>query len=136
MLSTGRLHHAIAIAEEAHKGQVDKRGRPYITHCERVADAQSGTDEKIIAYLHDVIEKGEGWTLTRLAGEGFSDDVIVAVDALSRRMGEGQEAFFHRTTANPLARPVKKADLEDHIAEAKAMGGDAQQYERDLQLLV
>jgi (p)ppGpp synthase/HD superfamily hydrolase len=135
MLGAGRLNHAIAIAETAHHGQTDKLGRPYFGHCQRVADVQSDSDEKIIAYLHDVVEKGPGWTLTRLAGEGFSQAIITAVDALTKRHGESDDAFVRRAMANQLARPVKKADLEDNLTQVRQQGGDTEKYERGLFLI-
>src|SRR4051794_36028950 len=53
------LAHAVEIAEQAHAGQTDKAGEPYIEHLERVAASVDGLDEKIVAYLHDLLEKGE-----------------------------------------------------------------------------
>ncbi|TIR41906.1 MAG: HD domain-containing protein, partial [Mesorhizobium sp.] len=80
------LYQAAKIAEEAHRGQKDKTGRPFIEHLRRVADAVETLDEKTVAYLHDVVEKGEGWTLDRLEAEGFGFPVVAAVDALTKRM--------------------------------------------------
>ncbi len=57
MSSTTALDHAIEVASKAHAGQTDKLGNPYIQHCRRVAFAVSGQDRKIVAYLHDVVEK-------------------------------------------------------------------------------
>jgi hypothetical protein len=50
------LERAIAIATEAHTGQVDKAGTPYIAHPLRVIENVSTMDEKIVAALHDVVE--------------------------------------------------------------------------------
>jgi len=45
------------LALEAHAGQVDKAGHPYIGHVGRVAAAVRGDDEaEAVAWLHDVIE--------------------------------------------------------------------------------
>lgn len=78
------------IALVAHHGQVDKSGRPYFDHVQRVANGVDGHDEKIVAYLHDVVEKSENWTLDRLAEEGFSVEIVAAVDVNApgeRRLG-------------------------------------------------
>ncbi len=32
-------------------------GEPYFSHCKRVADAVEGDDERIVGFLHDVVEK-------------------------------------------------------------------------------
>ena len=37
--------------------------------------------------------------------------------------------------ANPLALPVKRADLEDNLQQALASGGDAERYRHGLDLL-
>lgn len=50
------LERAIAIAAEGHAGQTDKAGQPYILHPIRVMLRVSGTNERIAAILHDVVE--------------------------------------------------------------------------------
>jgi (p)ppGpp synthase/HD superfamily hydrolase len=125
---------AVRIATNAHRGQTGKDGRPYIEHCERVA-MRVEPSLRPIAYLHDVIEKSEGWTLERLRLDAFPEDVISAVDALTRRSSEDDEAFVRRAAANPLALPVKKADLEDNLQQALRNGEDAGKYRRGLEIL-
>ncbi|MDG4882988.1 HD domain-containing protein [Mesorhizobium sp. WSM4884] len=129
------LYQAAKIAEDVHRGQKDKTGRPYIEHVRRVADAVETLDEKTVAYLHDVVEKGEGWTLERLEMAGFGFPVVAAVDALTRRLDEGERAFISRAAANPLARPVKQADLRDNLWQARQMGIEPRKYETGLRLL-
>ncbi|WFP61499.1 HD domain-containing protein [Mesorhizobium sp. WSM4904] len=129
------LYQAAKIAEDVHRGQKDKTGRPYIEHVRRVADAVETLDEKTVAYLHDVVEKGEGWTLERLETAGFGFPVVAAVDALTRRLDEGERAFISRAAANPLARPVKQADLRDNLWQARQMGIEPRKYETGLRLL-
>ena len=51
------LQHAIQVASEAHGGQMDKTGHPYVEHCRRVADLVATEEEQIVAYLHDIPEK-------------------------------------------------------------------------------
>lgn len=108
------LARADSIAEEAHAGQVDKAGAPYVTHPRRVAASVAGTTAKVVALLHDVVEDGPGWTLERLKAEGFSDEVVAAVDALTHRDGEDYFDAVRRAGANPIAREVKLADLADN----------------------
>jgi hypothetical protein len=82
-----------------------------------------------------VPEKASAWTLDRLKEEGFSQAVIAAVDALTKREGEEEEHFVRRAISNPLARPVKKADLEDNLDQAQRSGGDTSKYERGLAII-
>ncbi|OHV89615.1 HD domain-containing protein [Mesorhizobium sp. ORS 3428] len=129
------LHRAAKIAKQAHRGQRDKTGRPYIEHLRRVADAVETLDEKTVAYLHDVVEKGEGWSLRRLEAAGFGSRVVVAVDALTRRMDEGEHTFICRAASNPLSLPVKVADLKDNLWQAHQAGIAPTRYEEGLRLL-
>jgi len=109
-------------------------GEPYYLHCNRVAAAVSTIYEKIVAYLHDVVEKG-GWSIERLKAEGCSDPVVFAVDALTKREGESDEAFVHRVASDRLARPVKEADLEDNLKQAQTAGIEAAKYVEGLNTL-
>ncbi|OWV96126.1 metal-dependent phosphohydrolase [Rhizobium sp. R72] len=129
------LDQAIQIALAAHDGQVDKVGRPYFEHCQRVALLVSGEEAQTVAYLHDIVEKGKGWTLDRLKEEGFPAPIISAVDALTQRPDEPDEAFVRRAAANPLALPVKQADLEDNLWQVDQTGGNAQKYRRGLKIV-
>ena len=106
---------ARAIAEAAHRGQVDKAGAPYVAHPTRVAAALEDPLARCVAYLHDVVEDCPGWTLARLAAEGMPPAVVAAVDALTKRAGEDNEAYLARVLANPLAVRVKIADLRDNM---------------------
>jgi hypothetical protein len=56
-----------------------------------------------------------GVSSTELAGEGFSKEIITAIEALTRRGGESYTDFVRRAAANPIARVVKIADLEDNL---------------------
>jgi len=56
------LEKAIKIAVEAHMGQVDKGGNPYILHPLRVMLSLNSEEERIVGVLHDVVEDCEGWT--------------------------------------------------------------------------
>ena len=108
------LEKAIQCAVKAHAGQKDKAGAPYILHPLRIMmkmDSQAGM---IAAMLHDVVEDSSV-TLADLRAEGFSDEVIAAVDHLTRREGEAYEIFINRLRHNPLAVKVKLADLEDNM---------------------
>jgi len=116
------LEHAIAIATEAHRGQRDKAGAPYVLHPLRVMLALDRTVERIVGVLHDVVEDGgSDWTFERLAAEGFAADVIDALRLVTKRpedQGDDLDTylrFVRRTLANPIARRVKIADICDNL---------------------
>lgn len=107
------LERAIALAAIAHEGQIDKVGAPYILHVLRVMLRLTTPEERMAAALHDVVEDC-GWTLDRLRAEGFPEEVIAGIDAVTRRDSESYEEFVLRAKAHPIGRRVKMADLEDN----------------------
>jgi (p)ppGpp synthase/HD superfamily hydrolase len=108
------LDRAIAIAAEAHAGQEDWGGEPYVLHPLRIMLRVSTNDERIVAVLHDVCEDNPEWTFDRLREEGFTDHVITALQSVTKHQGEEYEAFVRRAAANPIGRTVKLADLNDN----------------------
>ncbi|CAM4093142.1 HD domain-containing protein [Corallococcus exiguus] len=108
------LEDAIALAVAAHQGQRDKAGQPYILHPMRVMLRLASDAERTVAILHDVVEDTP-YTLERLRGMGYPEDVLSALDCLTKREGESYEAFIERLRPHPLARRVKLADLEDNM---------------------
>jgi len=109
------LDRAIAIAADAHAYLVDKGGQPYILHPLRLVLALNDPTDRIVAALHDVVEDCADWPFARLADEGFSVEVLEAVNALTRKDGESYDDFIARAGANPIARRVKLADLDDNM---------------------
>ena len=110
----GLLEKAIRIAVEAHAGQMDKSGRPYILHPLRVMLRGRTDEEMIVGILHDVVEDTP-WTLAALRKEGFRTPVLKALDCLTKRENEDYQDFIRRLASNRLARRVKIADLEANM---------------------
>lgn len=108
------LERAISIAAQAHSGQVDKAGQPYILHPLRVMLQMTSQDERVAAVLHDVVED-TSITIEQLATEGFSDAVLEAVEALTKRPGESRLAAAARAAKNKVARAVKLADNAENM---------------------
>lgn len=109
----GTLDKAIAIATRAHFGQRDKAGAPYVLHPLRVMLSLSTPEERIVGVLHDVVED-TSVTVGELRAEGFSDEVLAALDAVTKREGEEYMDFVVRAAANPIGKRVKLADLKDN----------------------
>lgn len=108
------IEDAIELAVKSHRGQTDKYDQPYILHVLGVAGRCRSVEEKVVAFLHDVVEDTDT-TFDDLRACGFSERIVAAVDCLTRRSGEGYDAFVERIAPNPLARAVKLADLEDNM---------------------
>ena len=123
------LEKAIKIAVEAHTGQVDKGGNPYILHPLRVMLSLDSEEERIVGVLHDVVEDCEGWTWERLKEQGCSDEIIEALQSVSKTPKEEAEyrslpedeklghylEFIQRAKANKIGRNVKAADIRDNL---------------------
>lgn len=110
-----KLERAIEIAVEAHAGQVDRNGAPYILHPLRVMAQMESNEERIVAVLHDVVEDNPAWSFARLREEGFGEAVMVALEHVTKREGEAYADFVGRSAQRPLARRVKLADLRDNM---------------------
>lgn len=108
------IEDAIALALQAHRGQLDRAGQPYILHPLRVMMLVSGIEARIVAVLHDVVEDTPT-TLDDLRALGYSEAIVTAVDHLTRRDDETYEQFIERIKPHPLARHVKLADLMDNM---------------------
>lgn len=108
------LESAIQLAAEAHSGQQDKAGKPYILHPIRVMLSVSTTDEQIAAILHDTVED-TSVTFEQLSEAGFSAEIISAVRALTKLDGESRIDAARRAAKHPIARQVKLADVKDNL---------------------
>ncbi|CRD52733.1 phosphohydrolase [Stenotrophomonas indicatrix] len=122
------VERARMLALEAHAGQVDKAGHPYIGHVGRVAAAVRGDDEaEVVAWLHDVIEDCPAF-----AGQvqAFPAPLQDAVRLLSRTPAADADTYYARISADPLALKVKLADIADNADEARLASLDAATAER------
>ncbi|MDY5372213.1 MAG: HD domain-containing protein [Eggerthellaceae bacterium] len=110
MFETELTLRALEIATQAHAGQTDKAGQPYIDHPIHVAEAMETEDETVVALLHDVVEDSS-WTLDDLAKEGFTGEQVEAVAALTHGPGVTYFEYIRSIKQDPLATAVKIADL-------------------------
>ncbi|MEJ7576205.1 MAG: HD domain-containing protein [Pyrinomonadaceae bacterium] len=108
------LEDAIFIALQVHEGQKDKAGSSYILHPLRLMLRMKTEEEMMAAVLHDIIEDSS-WTIEQLRDKGFPENVLAAVECLTRRDDETYEQFIERVRTNPVARRAKIADLEDNM---------------------
>lgn len=109
MVYTINTQKAMRIAYEAHHGQVDKSGVPYIYHPIHLAEQMQTEEECIVALLHDVVEDTE-ITFEQLEKE-FSDTVIQALKLLTHDKSTDYMEYVRNLKHNPIARKVKLADL-------------------------
>jgi len=117
------LSAAIRIAINAHDGQYDRGGMPYILHPLRVMSFLKSSDEELqtIAVLHDVVEDSTvtWWDLREAA---MSERVISAVRALTKIPGQSYDEYRDAVFSNRDAMIVKLADLR-HNTDIRRLKG-------------
>lgn len=131
-----QLAKAVILARKAHRGQLDKTGLPYIEHPMRVMDSVPGIEQKIVAVLHDVVED-TSVTLDDLRRFGFEEELVQAVDSVTRRKGETYREFTLRAKQNRIGRTIKIADIRDNMKRMKGLPeseqvGMTKRYEKAL----
>lgn len=122
---------ASRLAEEAHAGQVDRAGQPYTEHVFAVRDllAVHGDRARMAGVLHDVLEDTP-LTSADLRARGCPEEVVRAVESVTRRRGEPYEDLVRRAAADPLGRLVKLADNAHNSDEERLAVLPAEQAAR------
>lgn len=123
------IERAIEIAANAHAGQRDKAGQPYIFHPLRVMFRVNGEHEQMAAVLHDVVED-TAITIDDLAREGFPSEVLRAIAALTKLPGETRLEAAARAAADPIARKVKLADNAENMDLSRIPNPTEKDYAR------
>jgi peptidyl-tRNA hydrolase len=114
------------VAHYSHVGQRTRFDELVVEHVERVA-ARVESEAQSIAYLHDVVEH-TGTPITELREAGLTPLEAEALELLTRAPDEPFEAHVLRIAhargpAGDLARAVKLADLDDHLAHTQIPDG-------------
>jgi (p)ppGpp synthase/HD superfamily hydrolase len=109
------LEECIALAVEAHRGDKDKAGRPYILHPLHLMSQMDTEEEMMTAVLHDVVEDS-GRTVADLRELGLPEAVIGAVGLLTHdKETTSYDEYVQQLKSDPLARKVKLADLRHNM---------------------
>jgi (p)ppGpp synthase/HD superfamily hydrolase len=112
---------ALMIAVQAHSGQTDKQGKPYILHPLAVASQLDSLELKTIALLHDTIE--DSWVSKEfLLENGIPEELVEVIALLTRPKDMTYEDYLRRVKTNPMALAVKKADLAHNTSPERAGG--------------
>lgn len=117
MIYTPMTIKALILAYNAHQGQHDLSGIPYIFHPYHLAEQMSDEVTTCVALLHDVVEDTEV-TLSQLEQE-FPREVTEAVRLLTHEEGIPYLDYVHALKANSVARAVKLADLAHNSDETR-----------------
>lgn len=136
------IHKSLALATEAHQGQFDKLGVPYIKHPEAVAfvltlspafhffDSEDKVTALSAAYLHDVVEDTD-YSLNDLLALGFNESIVDAVSLLTfDNKKHTREEYYNSILRSPVARAVKVADLIHNNYHSRVVNLSEEQQER------
>jgi (p)ppGpp synthase/HD superfamily hydrolase len=124
MMRKGEMLAAmLQLATNAHAGQFDKGGAPYILHPLKVMHYLKTTDEELqcIALGHDVIEDTKT-TYRDLFDAGMSARVIEGIRALTKQPGQTLDEYKDGVFANSDAMKVKMCDLR-HNSDIRRLKG-------------
>lgn len=142
MLYTEMTVRAARIAEQAHRGQYDKGGMPYIYHPLHLAEQMTDEYTAAAALLHDVMEDTD-ITEAELAAQ-FPPRVMDALRLLTHDPAEDYFDYVKRIRDHPDARAVKLADLRHNSDTSRLNAEDAadpdtaersEKYRRAIQIL-
>lgn len=106
---------AEALARHWHAGQVDKAGKPYVSHPEAVAaHFPDHPRRRALSWGHDLREDTPV-TLEELRAAGMAEDIIAGIEALTHHPGEPREDYYARILlAGEDVLAVKAADIEEN----------------------
>ena len=110
MIYTELTKKAMRIAYDAHNGQFDKCGVPYIFHPVHLAEQMTTEYTCCAALLHDTVEDTD-LTFDDLRAAGMPPAVVFAVQLLTHDPAVDYFDYVRAIKQNPIAKAVKLADL-------------------------
>lgn len=117
MIYTPLTQKAMLLAYDAHHGQRDKAGIPYIFHPFHLAEQMPDELTTCVALLHDVVEDTP-LTLDDLAGD-FPPAIINALALLTHQPDTSYDDYIRALRDDPIAATVKRADLLHNSDESR-----------------
>ena len=142
MIYTDMTRLAMKVAYDAHAGQLDRAGVPYIYHPIHVAEQMDNEDACVVALLHDVVEDTD-ISLDDLKEMGFTETQLEGVRLMTHIPPEGELSeeekledyldYVRRIKDNDLAKQVKIADLNHNADPSRCITdtpSDRARYEK------
>ena len=129
MLLTPMTRKAMTLAYEAHHGQTDRSGVPYIYHPARVAAEFNSEVEACVAWLHDVIEDTD-YAIEDIRIAGFGSVICDTLQTMTHDKRVPYMEYVKGIAQNPVARAVKLADLKDNMDISRLLTVDEKAKQR------
>ena len=120
MIYTPLTNKAMKLAYNAHQGQVDKSGQPYIFHPYHLAEQMDDEITVCVALLHDVMEDTD--VAFETLAQDFPKEVTDALLLLTHKPGTDYYEYVRGIKGNRYAKAVKLADIA-HNADQTRMAG-------------
>lgn len=129
MIWANLTRKAFEIACQAHAGQVDKNGVPYILHPLAVAEMLPDITTQAVALLHDVCENS-AITPEDLLREDIPEEIVEAVKLLTHTPDDGMTylQYIGNLKQNEIAAAVKRADLSHNMSPNRAPSVPSARY--------
>lgn len=139
-------NRTLEYAMNAHKGQMRDDGvTDFIIHPIRVANMVGMAPPKVVALLHDVIEDSDdpeiiGKTVDFVKSvfdnSKYVDEVIEALEAITKKPDETKIEYYERVAGNKLATYIKIYDRIDNLNDMKSFKRErAFNYAKDSKML-
>ena len=122
MIYTELTNKAIRLAYQAHNGQVDKAGMPYILHPIHLAEQMDDEISTCVAILHDVVEDTD-ITFEDLETE-LPESVVVPLRYLTHEKNVPYMEYVQHILENDVAIKVKLADIDHNMDQSRFSGMD------------
>jgi len=130
-----QLKLAEQIARRAHRDQFRHDGKTqYIVHVENVVDNLISRDEKILGWLHDVLEDSS-MTKEDLFNNGIAECYIHMLDILTKKNHEIYINYINNLMDNVVAKTVKVADIVANLTD-KPTRNQIKKYTKVLTFMV
>ena len=120
MIYTPLTIKALKLSYQAHEGQFDKAGVPYIHHPYHIAEQMENEYTVCAALLHDTVED-TFVTLNDLSGI-FPSEIVRAVGLLTHEDHVPYIEYIRRIKSDPIAKAVKIADLRHNSDQTRFAG--------------
>ena len=120
MIYTPLTIKALKLSYQAHEGQFDKAGVPYIYHPYHIAEQMENEYTVCAALLHDTVED-TFVTLNDLSGI-FPSEIVRAVKLLTHEDHVPYIEYIRRIKSDPIAKAVKIADLRHNSDQTRFAG--------------
>lgn len=112
------LENAYNLSKKLHSGQVDRAGKPYFNHIQRVFKSirqkfPSDDSIAIVALLHDSVED-TSMSISKIE-KMFGKEISQSINAITKRNNEEYSSYLRRVKRNKMARIVKLVDIKDNL---------------------